>query len=382
MVASLGSDGVFSNRDVRRAFVIEDKRFEMVSERLETIGIAVKVFHRERSDMKCRFLEDTGASIPLICGAMYPCSNNELVASVVEQGAVAVVQPLSTVFAHREDLRESLQMFQRRNRGGAVGFNALVEKSSRLYENRMKAWVDVALEEGVRFFVSALGNPSWVVEKAHAVGAVVYHDVTQRKWAEKALEAGVDGLICVNGRAGGHAGTQTVEELYRDLKDLDVPLVAAGGVGDPEGFATALELGYDAVQLGTRFIASEECSAHGDYKQAIVDADEGDIVLTERISGVPVSVIETDFVKKVGTRAGPVARWLLQHPKFKHWMRAFYSTRSVLKLARGMKRSGGYNDYWQAGRSVAGIDSVEPVAQIIDRFAAAVDDVRAETVAE
>lgn len=321
--------------------------------------------------MSQRFLEDTGANIPLICGAMYPCSNNELVASVVAQGAVAIVQPLSTVFAHRQDLRTSLREFQSRSQGGAVGFNSLVEKSSKVYENRMRNWVDIALEEGVRFFITALGNPRWVVDKVHAVGGVVYHDVTERKWAMKALDAGVDGLICVNGRAGGHAGAKSKRELFEELRDLEVPLVAAGGVGSPAEFADTLALGYEAVQLGTRFIASEECTVHDDYKQAIVDADEDDIVLTKRISGVDVSVIETEFVKRVGTEAGPIAQWMLQHPKFKHWMRGFYAAKSIFKLARGMKRAGGYKDYWQAGKSVAAIDAVLPVAEIVDAFAAA-----------
>ena len=321
-----------------------------------------------------QFCEHTGADVPLICGAMYPCSNTELVASVVEQGAVGVVQPLSTVFVHREDLRETLRSLQERCDGGAVGFNALVEKSSKVYENRMKKYVDIALEEGVRFFITALGNPRWVVDKVHAVGGVVYHDVTERKWAKKALAEDVDGLICVNGRAGGHAGATPAEKLYDELSDLDVPLVAAGGVGSPTDYVETLEIGYEAVQLGTRFIASEECSVHDDYKQAIVDAEEDDIVLTKRISGVPVSVIETEFVKRVGTEAGPVARRLLQHPKFKHWVRTWYSAKSLFKLARGMKRSGGYDDYWQAGKSVAGIESVESVETIVSRYVEALQD--------
>ncbi len=318
-----------------------------------------------------RFLKDTGARIPLICGAMYPCSNTELLSAVVKEGAVAVMQPLSTVFANGEDLRETLQAVQKVNDGGCLGFNALIEKSSKLYEDRMKSWVDIALEEGVRFFVSALGNPSWVVDKVHAVGGVVYHDITERKWALKAIEGGVDGLICVNGRAGGHAGAMPMDELYESLFDLGLPLVAAGGVGSPQDFLDALEIGYEAVQLGTRFIASEECTAHEEYKQAIVDAEEDDIVLTRRISGVPVSVIETDFVKKVGTEVGPISKKLLKHPRFKHWVRTWYAARSVWSLRKGAKRGGGYNDYWQAGRSVAGIDSVQSVETIISEYAEA-----------
>lgn len=313
-------------------------------------------------------LEHTGARFPLICGAMYPCSNTELMEAVVGSGAIAIMQPLSTIFAHRQDLRQTIRRVLDASDGGALGFNAIVEKSSKLYEDRMKNWIDIALEEGIRFFVTALGNPGWVVEKAHAVGGVVYHDITERRWADRALEEDVDGLICVNGRAGGHAGAKSPEELFEELSDLNVPLVAAGGIGSEERFIEMLSLGYAGAQLGTRFIATRECTAHPEYKDAIVEAQEEDIVLTYRISGVPVSVIRTPFVDKVGTQAGPVARRLLQHPRFKHYIRTWYSARSLWKLGRGATRDGGYNDYWQAGRSVSDIHEIRSVSEVCESF--------------
>src|SRR5690349_18372139 len=157
--------------------------------------------------------------------------------------------------------------------------NVLIEQSSRAYLDKMRRWLDVALEEGVRFFVTSLGNPKWVVERVRQVGGLVYHDVTEKKWAQKALDGGVHGLIGVNNRAGGHAGARSAEELLAELGGLGVPLVCAGGIGTPADFARVLRLGYAGAQLGTRFIATPECHAHPDYKQAIVDADEQDIVL-------------------------------------------------------------------------------------------------------
>ncbi|NVB36495.1 nitronate monooxygenase [Pseudenhygromyxa sp. WMMC2535] len=316
------------------------------------------------------FTRDTGASVPLICGAMYPCSNPELVAAVSAAGGLGVVQPLSMIYVHGRDLRAGLREIKAMTQN-PIGFNALVEQSSKVYEDRMRRWVDVALEEGVRFFVTALGNPRWVVERVHALGGVVYHDVTERKWAEKALASGVDGLICVNGRAGGHAGTQDPRRLYEALADLDVPLVCAGGVGDEAAFVEALGMGYAAVQMGTRFIATQECQVHADYKRAIVEARAEDIVLTDRISGVPVAVIETESVRAQGTRAGPVARRLLRHPRAKHWVRALYSLRSLWQLGRASQRGVNYRDYFQAGRSVEGIRSVESAKEVVDRFAMA-----------
>ncbi len=319
------------------------------------------------------FLRDSGVAVPLICGAMYPCSNPELIAAVAAAGALAVVQPISLIYAHKRDLRAGLREIKAVT-SNPIGFNAIVEQSSKVYEDRMRGWVDVALAEGVRFFVTALGNPRWVVDKVHAVGGVVYHDVTERRWAQKALDAGVDGLICVNNRAGGHAGALAPRALYESLAELGVPLVCAGGIGDARDYLAMLELGYAAAQLGTRFIATRECSAHADYKQAIVDAQARDIVLTERISGVPVSVIETPYVRAVGTKAGPIARRLLQHPKAKHWVRTAYSLRSIWQLDRASQRGASYRDSWQAGRSVAGVDAIEPAAAIVERFAAALRD--------
>ena len=316
------------------------------------------------------FLRDTGATIPLICGAMYPCSNPELVAAVSAAGAIGVVQPISMIYAHGRDLREGLREI-RRTTDNPIGFNAIVEQSSKVYEDRMRKWIDVALEEGVRFFVTALGNPRWVVDKVHALGGVVYHDVTERKWAQKALDGGVDGLICVNNTAGGHAGSKDPRVLYEALADLGVPLVCAGGIGDEAAFVDALGLGYAAAQLGTRFIATKECTAHADYKRAIVEAHARDIVLTERISGVPVSVIETEYVRAVGTRAGLIGRRLLKHPKAKHWVRTLYSLRSLWQLDRASQRGASYRDYFQAGRSVEGIDAIEPAAVVVERFAVA-----------
>jgi nitronate monooxygenase len=301
---------------------------------------------------------------------MYPCSNPELVAAVSEAGGIGVVQPLSLTYVHGHDFREGLRL-ARRLTAKPVGMNALIEESSRTYRRRMERWVDVALEEGVRFFVTSLGNPRWVVDRVSPVGGVVYHDVTERRWAEKGRDGGVRGLVAVNDRAGGHAGSRTAEALLDELLPLGLPVVCAGGIGDEADFARVLRLGYAGAQLGTRFIASTECRASEAYKRAIVDAGERDIVLTERLTGVPVAVIDTPSVRRLGTRAGPLARWLLRGRRTKRWMRTAYALRSLRGLKRGLLRDAPDRDYWQAGRSVAGIDRVEPAGEIVRRFAEA-----------
>ena len=124
---------------------------------------------RKMSRLETRFTKDVGIEIPLICGAMYPCSNPELVAAVSKAGGIGIIQPIAMIFVHKHDLREGIRLIQRLTDKPA-GFNAIVEKSSKIYEDRMRGWIDIALEEGVRFFITALGNPSWVVGKVHEIG--------------------------------------------------------------------------------------------------------------------------------------------------------------------------------------------------------------------
>lgn len=310
------------------------------------------------------FTKLSGVRVPLICGAMYPCSNPELVAAVSASGGLGMIQPLSFTYVYGLDLRTAIADI-RKVTSAPIGFNAVLEKGSSRYEERMRIWVDIALESGVKFFVTALGNPSWVVQAVHAAGGVVFHNVTELKWAEKAKACGVDGLICVNNRAGGHAGILSPEEMYKQLSCLGLPLICGGGVADAAGFKSALDLGYVAVQMGTRFIATNECAAQQSYKEAIIRAEEKDIVLTERVTAVPLSVIRTPYVDSVGTKIGWFGKLLLRQPRLRHFVRLLYA----LTAARGLKRSAligaSSRDYWQAGKSVGKIKSIVPAGQVV-----------------
>lgn len=314
---------------------------------------------------------DAGIRVPIVCGAMYPCSNPELVAAASRSGALGVLQPISLTYVHGYDFREGIRKIRADSGDAPVGMNALIEASSRTYHRRMVAWVDAALEEGVRFFVTSLGKPRWVVDRVHAGGGVVYHDVTERKWALKAQDSGVDGLIAVNRRAGGHPGPMDPEALLEQVGDLGLPVVCAGGVGSEDDFVRALDLGYAGVQMGTRFIATPECRASDAYKRSIVESDEDDIVWSERITGVPVAVIGTPYVLRQGLDAGPLARRMLRGRRTKHLMRTFYALRSGIQLKRASLDPDASREYWQAGKSVAGIHRIEPVETIVRRFEAA-----------
>ncbi|MFV2056895.1 MAG: NAD(P)H-dependent flavin oxidoreductase [Thiohalomonadales bacterium] len=310
------------------------------------------------------FTQSAGIEVPLICGPMYPCSNPELVAAVSEAGALGIVQPIALSYVHGYDFEVGLRYIRSLTKK-PIGLNVLIEKNSRRYHQKMQQWVEQALQQGIRFFVTSMGKPDWVVDMVHAAEGIVYHDVTERKWALKGIDCGVDGLIAVNNQAGGHLGGLTAHNLYAELQDLGKPIICAGGIANSTAYAEMMAVGYSGVQMGTRFIATSECSVPETYKQALVDASATDIVTTECISGVPVSVILTPYIKRLGLKVGPISRRLFQWKTTRYIYRAFYMLRSLRSLKLAIKNTSVKKEFWQAGKSVAGVSSVLSVGDIV-----------------
>jgi nitronate monooxygenase len=322
-----------------------------------------------------KLTEHAGVEYPIICGAMYPCSNPELVAAAAEGGGMSIIQPVSLTVVHGYDepdlfqgLKEGIRHIRSKT-DKPIGFNALIEKGNDKYLQRMSQWIDIALDEGIKFFVTSLGKPDWVCERVHSRGGFVYHDVTTRLHAEKGVDCGVDGLICVNDRAGGHLGTDSMEEMYDSLSDLGLPLICAGGIGSEKELREALRIGYDGVQMGTRFIATTECNMPEGYKDAIVESGEGDIDWTVKLTGIPVSVIKTPGYKRenpwlvrrlLSGRMKHRTRWIMNTLSFRRWRR----------MSKGPKSS---NEIWSAGKSVETIHSVESATTIMKRLGESLD---------
>jgi len=314
-----------------------------------------------------RFLDDAGVELPIIGGPMYPCSNPELVAAVSNAGGIGIVQPVSLTYVHGYGFREGL-LYIKSLTSKPIGMNVLIERSSLKYQERMREWIDIALDEGIRFFITSLGKPDWVVDQVHPHGAKVYHDVTEMKWAKIAQKAKVNGLICVNSLAGGHAGNIDPLSLYNALKELDLPLVCAGGVGDHASFEEMMKVGYDAVQMGTVFIASEECQVPLAYKQAIVKATKEDIVRSLNLTGVEVSVINTAYIQRLGLKPNRLLSWMLGNDLLKRLVRFFYVIRSLKNLKGLVEGKKSQEGFFQAGKSVEGIKDISPVQDIINRL--------------
>ena len=326
--------------------------------------------------IQTKFTDHAAVEYPIICGAMYPCSNPELVSAASNGGGLAIMQPVSLTYAHGWDLRKGIKYIKSMT-NKPFGFNALIEKSNKKHIERMSVWIDIALEEGIRFFVTSLGKPDWVCEKVHTVGGVVYHDVTTRHWAKKGKDSGVDGLICVNNRAGGHLGDLSKEKMIEELHDMDLPLICAGGVGGKGELNDALRMGYDGVQMGTRFIATDECNTSDNYKRAIIEANEEDISWTKRISGVPISVIKTKNFRQENS-------WLVRKllsGKFKHLARTFINSISYWRL-KSIKQSDEKNgspkstELYSAGKSVGAIDNTVSATVIMRELGESINRVK------
>ncbi len=205
-----------------------------------------------------------------------------------------------------------------------------------------------------------------MVKTAKEHGIKVYHDVPNKKVALAMRDSGVDGLNCINWRGGGQTGIQAAEQFMEELHDIDMPLICAGGIGNAKDFKQALKLGYAGVQLGTRFLATNECMITDSYKQAIVDSSEDDIVWTNKIAGNNSSVIKTDDIMRGGLQTGPVINYMLRKPSLKKYARMWLMSKGI----RNYSKTAFSDDvkFWQAGKGLGNITSVEPVADVMKKF--------------
>lgn len=317
-----------------------------------------------------QFLKDTGAKVPIVCGPMYPGSNPELVAAVSEAGGFGVIQPVALTSLYGHDFREGLQLIKKLTKN-PFGVNfTIFGGANKKYHDQMQKWMEISIEEGVKFFLTSLGKPHAIVKIANQHGIKVYHDVPNKKVALEVRDAGVDGINCINWRGGGQTGIQSAEQFMEELHDIGIPLVCAGGIGSTSDFQKVLDMGYAGVQLGTRFLATHECKVTNSYKQAIVDSSEEDIVWTNKIAGNNSSVIKTKDIMRGGLRTGPIINFMLRNRKLKKYARMYLMSKGLKNYSRTA-----FDDsvqFWQAGKGVDNIKSVESVAEVVKGFASAI----------
>jgi nitronate monooxygenase len=303
---------------------------------------------------------------------MYPGSNPELVAAASDSGGFGVVQPVALTSLYGHDFREGLQLIKKlTDKPFGVNFT-IFGGANKKYHEQMQEWMEISIEEGVKFFLTSLGKPDAIVKTAKQHGIKIYHDVPNKKVALAMRDAGVDGLNCINWRGGGQTGIQSAEQFMEELHDIGIPLICAGGVGNVSDFKKVLELGYAGAQLGTRFLATHECIITDSYKQAIVDSTEDDIVWTNKIAGNNSSVIRTDDIMKGGLQTGSVINYMLRKPSLKKYARMWLMSKGI----RNYSKTAFSDDvkFWQAGKGLGNIESVKSVAEVMQEFALVNDE--------
>jgi len=285
--------------------------------------------------------------LPVITAPMFLVSGPELVISACRAGLLGAFPAANARDA--QGLAQWLQLIaaQRALMPTPAPYAVNINVSPGRYADQ-SGIVGACRDARVPLVITSVGDPSAMTKAVHEWGGVVFHDVTTVRHAEKAAEAGVDGLILVCNGAGGHSGTASAFSfLPRVRQFFDKTIVLAGGIATGRAILAARALGADLVYMGTRFIASAESLASPAYKQSVVDSDLKDVLFTAAISGLPAN-----FLRQSIASAG-------LNPD--HLPRSVGS--ATTPLPEGIKA---WKHIWSAGQAVALIDSVPPVSEIVD----------------
>ena len=220
------------------------------------------------------------------------------------------------------------------------------------------------------FIITSLGNPKEVIEQCKPVGIKVFCDVVDLGYAKKVEQLGADAVIAVNNRAGGHAGNVSPEDLIILLTDnISIPVITAGGIALGKDLKQAMDWGASGASVGTIFIACDEADITPEYKQAMVDYGEKDIVMSSKLSGSPLTVINTPYVQQLGTEANWLERLLNKNKRLKKYVKmviAYRGMKAVEKAAFGAT----YKTVWCAGPAIEHVKSIRPMKEILSDFIA------------
>jgi nitronate monooxygenase len=298
---------------------------------------------------------------PVIAAPMFLISNTKMTIAALNNGISAAFPALN--YRTDEDLRAAINTIKSAS-NKAFGVNLIVNKSNPKYRKQLDTLVDVR----VPYIITSLGNPKDVIERCKPLGIKVFCDVVDLKYAQKVEELGADAVIAVNNRAGGHCGPTDPKTLITILKEnCGLPIISAGGIGSGKDLAEVIEWGAAGASIGTIFIACEESDVSADYKQAMIDYGEKDIVLTTKLSGSHLTVINTPYVQKIGTKAGWFEGMLLRNKTLKKWAKMFVAFRGM-KAVENAATKATYKTVWCAGPSIEYVTAIRPMKDIIGQL--------------
>jgi nitronate monooxygenase len=309
-----------------------------------------------------------GIDYPVIMAPMFLVSNAKMIIEGCNAGIAGAIPALN--YRTDYDFRKALDEIKS-NTDKAFGINLIGNKSNIRLDEQLKTCV----EYKVPFIITSLGSPQKIIDAAKPVGTKVFCDVIDLAFAKKVEPMQPDALIAVNNQAGGHAGKISPIELIRILRDnTSLPIISAGGVGNGAQMKKMIDAGACGISIGSPFIASTEAPVSEEYKMACVNYGAKDIVSTTRLSGTPCTVINTDYVKQVGTQQNWLEKFLNNNRQVKKWTKMITYYRGMKALEKAAF-SATYQTMWCAGPSIEYVKSVRPVKeitkQLIDEYQAA-----------
>ncbi|MEN8138596.1 MAG: nitronate monooxygenase [Bacteroidota bacterium] len=302
-----------------------------------------------------------GIKYPVIMAPMFLVSNTKMTVAALKSGITAAIPALN--YRTDEDFRKAIDEI-RLQTDKPFGINLIVNKSNIKY----KAQLATCVEKKVDFIITSLGSPEETIAKCKPAGIKVFCDVVDLKYAKKVEELGADAIIAVNKEAGGHAGETSYKELIPLLKEnCNIPVISAGGVATGEQLKKMLDLGAEGVSMGTVFIATEESDVSDDYKNALVEYRAKDIVKTSNLSGTPLTVINTPYLREIGTEPGWLQKVLMKNKKLKKYVKMFVAYRGMKSIEKSAFGAS-YKTVWVAGPSLEEVHEIRPVKAIVDEL--------------
>jgi nitronate monooxygenase len=312
------------------------------------------------------FTRDLNLMYPVVMAPMFLVTNESMLRQSMEAGILGCFPSLN--YKKGEDLTAVLSnlnkiLSERKGKPGNYGVNLIVQKSNIFFEKHLK----ICVEHKVPVYITSLGNPKQTIEAAHSYGAKVYCDITNIEHAKKAASFHCDGFVAVGQGAGGHAGPNPLMLLIASLRKHfpDKTILAAGGISHGSSLLSVLTAGADAGYIGTRFIASTEASITEEYKTEVVKAHMENIVMTDRISGTPCTIINTPYAQKIGLKQNGFEKYMSRNPRTKKYFKMLVAKRGMEWLEEAIK-PGNYHKLWCAGQSVEMIEDIKPVKEIIE----------------
>jgi len=299
-----------------------------------------------------------GIQYPIIVAPMFLISNTKMVKAALANGITAAFPALN--YRTDQELRAAIAEIKAFT-DKPFGVNLIVNKSNLKYKGQL----DTLLELKVGYIITSLGNPQEVIERCKPLGIKVFCDVVDLAYAKKVESQGADAVIAVNNRAGGHAGKLSPKELITLLKEnCSIPVISAGGIAHGKDLKEVMSWGAAGASIGTIFIACDEADISPEYKQAMIDYGEKDIVLTTKLSGSALTVINTPYVQQLGTEANWLERILNNNKTLKKYAKmliAYRGMKQVEKAAFGAT----YKTVWCAGPAIEHVKSIRSMAEIV-----------------